>query len=581
MNMDELYNYYFKEEFQEEYNRKLDVIKQSLSGQDVTIKIVSDISDCYNKKNDPNFRKDELIQVQENKVSFIYDFENLFKNIKRYISKDVKQLALPTKLLDNINELDAFPNIETFTDTGYSRFTEEELDYFNGRGITNIKFSASNPISFGNIKTDDYTFMTSPTQKGYYKNLVMNRSEKTNRDYKTDRCLISAGKLNFDKILSLVDKDNYPQIIMVEDKEKSELEIKISSDKEIEKITMKKTSITKAMEILDYFNNNDFKINESIFQCENKDHQDIKLFEKVSEKDNLQIKYNLYDKCSYDDFINMRGTLKWFKQIITENNLSPLEKATFAYDIMKTFKYNESNEDKTNSRYIPNIIKGGNIVCVGYSVFLKQILNELEIPAENIGVTCKTPEGGVAGHQRNLVKIDDEKYHVHGVYAVDATWDSRKEGYNALDLYRYFLVPAREYQDVFKGDSIPDIFKAYLNNETPEREKDESINDVVFNIEKIMDNEKEEMYSKKYTTQSSINDLFGIKEYDDNVVKYLNCIRPPLETFNEVLRNVRQAEGYIVDTLEEEVNKTVEINRMLSDQNEMPFFEEKDKNVSI
>ena len=45
----------------------------------------------------------------------------------------------------------------------------------------------------------------------------------------------------------------------------------------------------------------------------------------------------------------MRATLDYYKSLIEDKNLSPLEKATFGYDIIKSFVYNEVKEDENKS----------------------------------------------------------------------------------------------------------------------------------------------------------------------------------------------------------------------------------------
>ena len=134
-----------------------------------------------------------------------------------------------------------------------------------------------------------------------------------------------------------------------------------------------------------------------------------------------------YNDATYEEFLNMRSTIDYYKELIETSDLSPVEKVAYVYDILKTMRYQENHEDKSRSRNIHAIVTDGNIVCVGYAAFAKQLLNELGIKCLNVGVTCKAQEGTDGGHARNIVRVDDDKYNIHGIFALDITWDSDKE----------------------------------------------------------------------------------------------------------------------------------------------------------
>ena len=68
----------------------------------------------------------------------------------------------------------------------------------------------------------------------------------------------------------------------------------------------------------------------------------------------------------------MRATIDYYKEIL--EGLSPVEKVACVYDILKTMRYQENQNDKQRARNIHSIVSDGNIVCVGYSDFAKQLL---------------------------------------------------------------------------------------------------------------------------------------------------------------------------------------------------------------
>ena len=192
---------------------------------------------------------------------------------------------------------------------------------------------------------------------------------------------------------------------------------------------------------------------------------DYSVLDNLSKKVNIQIRYDLTTTADYEDFRSLCECIKWYRKIITDYELSPVEKLTVAYDILKTFEYNETkSEDLLESRDPTKIVKTGHIVCAGYTSMLEEIFKDFEpnIKIGKFGVSCygfdnKTLRGK---HSRAYAVIDDPKYNIHGTYALDPTWDSvSKDGkdafgddYTALDLYRYYLVPFTEYNSVFKHD---------------------------------------------------------------------------------------------------------------------------------
>ena len=111
-------------------------------------------------------------------------------------------------------------------------------------------------------------------------------------------------------------------------------------------------------------------------------------------------------------------------------------------------------------------------LCVGYAEFAKQLLNEVGVKCISDSVTCIGENSEVEHHQRNFVRIDDDKYNIYGLYAMDITWDSDKDiaiikdeeeneiviarptedqqnqiidKYDSLVLYRHFLIPMDTY----------------------------------------------------------------------------------------------------------------------------------------
>lgn len=179
---------------------------------------------------------------------------------------------------------------------------------------------------------------------------------------------------------------------------------------------------------------------------------------------NLVVSNDLYEY-GKEEFLKEDEKLEQLVKPIREADLSPYEKYLAVYNVVKQFKpYKENEEDKEKSRYLRYILADSNeyIVCVGYAKLLTTLLNKVGIPAYNIGVgvdisydkgvTQEEIPTDIAGHERNIVKIDDDKYNIHGVFVADATWDNDMEH----DLYNNSAMTFDRKKEAFRLETLSD-----------------------------------------------------------------------------------------------------------------------------
>ncbi len=137
-----------------------------------------------------------------------------------------------------------------------------------------------------------------------------------------------------------------------------------------------------------------------------------------------------------------RDTISYINQVsehVKSLGLSPLEEVIYVYDQIRQREYSEEldGESYEKSRGLSDIILGNNIVCAGYSNLYITILKKLghnieEFPLDSL-------HGG-KGHSRVIMKIDDDKYDVHGIFESDPTWASKSaEDPDYLDNYSFLL----------------------------------------------------------------------------------------------------------------------------------------------
>ena len=119
--------------------------------------------------------------------------------------------------------------------------------------------------------------------------------------------------------------------------------------------------------------------------------------------------------------------------------LSPLEEIIYVYDQIRQREYSEEldGESYEKSRGLSDIILGNNIVCAGYSNLYITILKKLghkieEFPLDSLD--------GSKGHSRVIIKVDDDKYDIHGIFESDPTWASKSaEDPDYFDDYSFLL----------------------------------------------------------------------------------------------------------------------------------------------
>ena len=301
-----------------------------------------------------------------------------------------------------------------------------------------------------------------------------------------------------------------------------------------------------------------------MIKLENKNYDDI---DKLSNLGNdIYIKVS-GDKgmCTIEEFKKMREFFNEFAERYSSYNLSDLEKITLAYDHVKFFSYNDSQDDNlTNARSIAKSIFTGNIVCEGYSRIFCQLLSEMGI-SSNLVFTdpnAKEPDG----HVRVILNVKDEKYNVNDIFAFDPTWDSNQnmslvnhsDGSVEYEVeswlkpddtvieklpsdirYLFYMIPLHEYSKYFPNEQIEKIQK-YPSGELIE-------------------------LSEQLMTVLNYNDY----EPRDKFV---------FDFIEELLYKVKKVEGYTNEQIEEYTQHTIEL---LNQDRYGRFDKYKDSNMNI
>lgn len=176
-----------------------------------------------------------------------------------------------------------------------------------------------------------------------------------------------------------------------------------------------------------------------------------KLLEYSMLLENIPNNINLHISCNQatytkEEFLEEEKLLNILIDPIKDSNLSPLEKYIAVYNIVKKYKeYKENNKNLAQARILKHIVHNEYIVCGGFSTLLHVLLQKVNISSSvlSMEVEDKNDEKNHSGHIRNIVKIDDDKYNIHGIYLADSTWDNDLQD----DLYLNILLTHDEKKE--------------------------------------------------------------------------------------------------------------------------------------
>ena len=575
MNIDEIIENVLGEEFESTNKDTYENIITFLRNlNDNFILIEDEISlDDLERVLDENEKIDLSISYDENTLKTIYVFKELNDLIINNLPRSIKSMTIPVDFVsNNLEALKEFKSLEEISFNSYRFLTSEELKFLSEN--TSIK-----RINFGGyiFNTENYKgsifISTSGGNKILFDDIVINNDNENSNIKENTLEVKSINNFNIedlDKVFPYIKSD----INKVKIKSNTgEYSIDISG-KDIS-IEVTDPDMNISAYLFNYFKNKGYNVNDVCFCLTDfmrnpvvKDYTDFdySLLDSLSTLVNLKVNYEGNTKTSsYDDFKGLVMSMKWYRSLLNDYDLSPVEKLAFGYDIMKTFEYKEAtNEDVFESREPYKIIKTGNIVCVGYTNMLAAILKGTEgISFTDFSVSCyKEDDKTLSGyHSRGLVKVDDDKYDIHGVYVVDPTWDSYKKNgnkrlgndYTALDLYTYFLISPEDYKKVFPHDSVPNFFKKdyeYLN----------------LNMDNL--DSYNELSDKDFTDKDlftfNFKELFDSSVSNERKLEYLKGKKLNKKTIMEIVRNTRLAEGFSKENVDKEMDKILEYYNKLS-----------------
>ena len=552
MNIDEI----FKETFQADFNSRLPLIKQEilefLNSNPTSICITRKsncLDDILARKKDPNFIPSFFSKTEEGiNISMMSD--ELIDFIIANIPKSVESLTIPAEVLEKYPTcLKYYQNLKHLGIPNYSwELTTDEINtYIEGTNITSIDAS--------NITIKDIENLS----KSNYATSTMRLTTKINN------VLLKCRYNTFDKEINLVTPITEDGLSFIPenyfDDDISFVNILVNGKKVVSKGTKDVTVLLSdnALETKEFItmllNRTTTKPKKLTLVAQNKTYDNLSELKSLEDICNIEIEYGYNEKASIDQFEVMRATLDYYKSLILQNDLSASERICYAYDLIKSNVYKEYEEEKLQARKIHSIIETGSIVCVGYSIFLAELLKEVGVKAHAISTSVPLDDGSIAGHERNLIEVNDEKYGINGIYAFDCTWDSNSDTYKVnrngeekivrepeptdeiikkydpMSRYSYFFIPSDEYNLYFPGERKFENVSEWNGKEYNPNE---------LGLSELPKRSSETETLDVYNTNGSIPD----------------------ETIMEIIYNTRLFEGYSQEVNQELLSEIEEIRRL-------------------
>lgn len=284
---------------------------------------------------------------------------------------------------------------------------------------------------------------------------------------------------------------------------------------------------------------------------------------------------------------------------IKNSNLSPYEKYLAVYNIVKQFKpYKESKEDLNESRYLRYILNNEYLVCVGFSKLLTTLLEKVDIPAIEISTSVDTSEyndetkenveTNLIGHARNIIKIDDDKYNIHGIFIADSTWDNDMD----IDLYNNSAMTfdkkkeSKRLETLHKEDLLLDFhnfdeflekINYYLKRKINSSHRKEHISKIIDSYQNTYNDITNIIIKLDYQKFLYFNEKY--KTLIEDTVKQIQNNNEPLSTLENIYSDfLTEYATYIIPLTNKKIDKQTLLSAATSIKKELHSYSEQELN---
>lgn len=278
-----------------------------------------------------------------------------------------------------------------------------------------------------------------------------------------------------------------------------------------------------------------------------------------------------YEPLSLEEYLSLSRKLDDMVGGIEDIGLSPLEQFLYVFDKAKNYKQYKEADDRNEARNLKYVLDDSKdyIVCVGYANLLMELCHRIGVPCiENPVSLNNIDKNDYNGHHaRLMVKLDDDKYGIHGCYQTDPTFSSKVE----MDLYPTALMTVSEahasslhyyYDDsvIYSSDSYQE-FHMRLGKKVEKQEYElKRLLEDMKSLDNLNNTFMELDSYKKFNSLPIYNkeDVFELLHDDKFVIELYHHIKATYQTpisgdiLIEAIRNVKQIQNSNLS--EEEIN---------------------------
>ena len=235
-----------------------------------------------------------------------------------------------------------------------------------------------------------------------------------------------------------------------------------------------------------------------------------------------------------------QNSINDFISKIKKLDLSPLETSIIVYDYVreKVYKHEKEGSSAASSRDIYQAVKDDDIVCMGYANLYAAIMEKLDVKCELVFLNDSSDNQ--SGHVRNVIKLDDDKYNVHGIFISDPTYDSRVKSDKTkwLYTYKFFLKKRKNFVHIDRATDLDDVSFGYLDTHLIEN-VDELLtwyckNPIEMMIKK---NKVDDDYNKARKLVNILDCIYGHITFDDSNDDRVAIYR---EHADEIIKNYNE-----------------------------------------
>ena len=319
-----------------------------LENRDKIIEMLKNCNDEFILEPSLKNQNNSLLEIGTNYIKVRYLTPEMKEDIKTYLPKTIKKINIPQYDLD-FDYLSWFTNLDTIV---LDEINEEILkNIYEKTSIKNVLLRYSYSLISDKIKglvSEDRHKM------GIYKDITIEMLTPKKENNVRSLTFVSP-EMDMEQIEKLYYRLNL---------KKAPFKISLTSELlfgKYHEIIIRKKGIqiisylqdnSEFKKIYDYLENKGYKVEKvtvNIGSTIDIYNYDYSYLDKLAKETKISITNRFFEEVEYEEFKSQIEGIKWYRSLINNSDLSPLEKLIYAYDIMKSFPYNKDPKNDIES----------------------------------------------------------------------------------------------------------------------------------------------------------------------------------------------------------------------------------------